>query len=192
LHRDIKKGEQKLTQDNLPSQERVNPENNDKKRKSSKKKIILIIMLVIVVIAGAAGISYAQKMKHFRNDGPLFFMMERISKELNLDDKQKADLQKIRDEIKTKMESKKQDRQKDMTDFENLFKQNSISKDELKQLVQKRDLEREEMRDFYMDEFIKFHALLTPEQRQKAIDKMHEMKDKKHKSNHEDKLPPNN
>lgn len=182
-----------MTTDNIPPQEGVNPENNRKKKWSSRRKIILSVILVIIIITGIAGVSVAQKMRQFRHDGPLFFMMERMSKELNLDDKQKAEMDKIRDEIKAKMESKRQDKKKDMTDFENLFKQNSINKDELKQLVSKHEQDREEMKDFYMDEFIKFHALLTPEQRQKAVDKMHEMKDKREKFfNHDDKLPPNN
>lgn len=182
-----------MAQENMPPNEGLNPENNNNKKRFSKRRIILSILIVVVIIAGAAGISFAQKMKQMRDNGPLFFMMERISKELNLDDKQKADLNKIHDEIKAKMESKKQDREKDMTDFENLFKQNTISKDDLKTLVTKHDQDREEMRDFYMDEFVKFHDLLTPEQRQKAIDKMHEMKEKRSKfHNHEDKLPPNN
>lgn len=167
-----------MTQDNLPPQEVVNPENNKKKNRLPRKRLILTVVLTVVIVVSIAGIGFAQKMKDLRDNGPIFFMMEKISKELKLDDKQKAEMDKIHEEIKAKMESNKQSRQNDMADFENLFKQNSISKDELKLLVQKHEQKREEMRDFYMDEFIKFHAILTPEQRQLAIDKMHEMKNK--------------
>ncbi|RPI14759.1 MAG: periplasmic heavy metal sensor [Ignavibacteriae bacterium] len=182
-----------MAQDNLTGQENVNPVNTNTKKRFSKGRIILIVLLIFVIIAGAAGITFAQKIKQFRHDGPWMFMMGRITKELNLDDKQKAEMEKIREEIKAKMESNRQNRQNDMAEFENLFKQNSINKEDLKQLVDKREQKRDEMKDFFMDEFIKFHALLTPEQRLKAIEKMHEMKSKRDKFfNHEDKLPPNN
>ena len=183
-----------MADENINTTETVNPGNNNKKKGNpAAKRIIIGILLVVVIITGIAGIGFAQKIKQMRDKGPMFFMMERITKDLNLDDKQKAELEKIREEIKAKMETRKQDREKNFADFENLFKQDKINKEDLKLLIQKHEKNREEMKEFMMDEFIKFHALLTSEQKTKAIEKMHEMKYKRHKSfNHEDKLPPNN
>jgi protein CpxP len=167
-------------------------ENNAVKKSSKKRTLLISLLVVMVAFITIGGITFAQKMKHMRDDGPLFMMMERMSKDLNLTEQQKTEMDKIRDEIKTKMESKRESRKGDMKDFEDAFKQDNLDKQTLKQLMSKHDADREEMKDFYIDEFIKFHALLTPEQRQKAIDKMHEMRDKKHKSfDKDDKLPPN-
>jgi len=149
---------------------------NSKKR--SRKKLLLWGFIVFFVIAGAAGVTYAQKMKQFRDKGPMFFMMEQVVKDLNLTDQQKTDVDKIREEIKAKMESNKKDHESGMTDFENAFKQDKLDKETLKSIMQKREAKREEMKDFMLDELIKFHAILTPEQRTKAVEKVKEMREK--------------
>ena len=61
-------------------------------KKRSSKKLLLWGFIVFFVIAGAAGVGYAQKMKRFRDKGPMFFMMEKVVGELNLTDQQKADV----------------------------------------------------------------------------------------------------
>lgn len=168
-------------------------ENTAVKKSSKKRTLIISVLAVLVAFMAIGGITFAQKMKHMRDDGPLFMMMEKMSKDLNLTEQQKTEMDKIRDEIKAKMESKRENRKGDMKDFEDAFKQDNLDKQTIKQLMSKHDADREEMKDFFIDEFVKFHALLTPEQRQKAIDKMHEMRDKREKFfDKDDKLPPNN
>jgi periplasmic protein CpxP/Spy len=182
-----------MTQENIPPQGEINLQTDNKKKNTKKRRIIWGAVIVIFLITGIAGVGFAQKVKKMRDNGPMFFMMEKISKELNLNDNQKAEVEKIREEIKAKMESRKQDREKNFTEFENLFKQDKIDKESLKLLSQKHDQDREEMKEFMMDELIKFHAILTPQQRTLAVEKMHEMKDKRKGFFHrEDKLPPNN
>ncbi len=168
---------------------------NTKKR--SSKKLLLWGFIVFFVIAGVAGVSYAQKMKQFRDKGPMFFMMEKIVKDLNLTEQQKADVDKIREEIKAKRESMKKDHESGMTDFENAFKQDKLDKETLKSIMQKREAQREEMKDFMLDELIKFHAVLTPEQRTKAVEKVKEMREKgremfkkRHDKNDKFEIPP--
>jgi Spy/CpxP family protein refolding chaperone len=95
---------------------------------------------------------------------------------------------KIREEIKAKREEMKKNRESDKTDFENAFKQDKLDKETLKSIMKKRDAKNEEMRDFMLDELIKFHGILTPEQRTKAIEKMREMKQKM-RDKHEKKGP---
>lgn len=155
------------------------PENNLKtKRKVSSKKLLLWGLVITFLVAGTAGISFAQKVKQLKDKGPMFFMMNKFTDDLNLTDQQKADVEKIREEVKAKMEEKKKNRESNRTDFENAFKQDKLDKETLKSIMNKRDADREEMKDFMLDELIKFHALLTPEQRTKAVEKMHNMKDK--------------
>jgi Spy/CpxP family protein refolding chaperone len=42
-------------------------------------------------------------------------------------------------------------------------------------------MNRQEMKEFMMDEMIKFHAILTPEQRNKAADKMKNFHERRNK-----------
>jgi protein CpxP len=158
------------------------PENNLKtKRKVSHKKFLLWGLVITFLVAGTAGISFAQKVKQLRDKGPMFFMMKKFTDDLNLTDQQKTEVDKIREEVKAKMKDKKTTRESSKTDFENAFKQDKLDKETLKIIMQKRDAQREEMKDFMLDELIKFHDILTPEQRTKAVEKMQSMKDKKKK-----------
>jgi Spy/CpxP family protein refolding chaperone len=143
-----------------------------------KKKLFLWGFIIFFLIAGITGISIAQKVKKMRDGGPLMFMMEKITKDLNLTDQQKTDIDKIREEIKTKMESRKKDTQSGMDDFANAFKQDKLDKETLKAIEQNRESDRQDMKDFMMDELIKFHDILTPDQRNQVVEKMKKMKDK--------------
>ena len=111
--------------------------------------------------------------------------MGKVIKELDLNDNQKKEIDKIRDEVKAKMDENKQKREEDMKEFGNLFKQDNLDKEQLMTLAKKHETNREEMKSFFMDELIKVHAVLTPEQRSKAVEKLKELKDKRHKH-----LPP--
>ena len=161
-----------------------------KKRYSIFKRVSIVVLAVVIVVAGAGGISFAKKMKQLKDEGPRMFMLEKIVKDLNLTDAQKSQLQSIKDEIKAKMQSRKKDNSSGMSDFGDAFKQDKLDKETLKSIEQKYEANREEMKDFMMDELIKFHDVLTPDQRTQVVQKIQEMKDK-HMKDHKDK-PQNN
>jgi protein CpxP len=169
-----------------------NPEYIKRGGNKSKKKILLISLLAVILIVSVAGIGFANKFRHFREDGPLVFMMEKVTEGLNLSDQQKKDVQQIKDEVKAKMESKKSNRESGMSDFENAFRQDNLDKATLNSIAEKRQADREEMKSFMEDELIKFHSILTPDQRNKVADKVKDMRenhrfwdkdDKKHMEN---------
>jgi Spy/CpxP family protein refolding chaperone len=118
-------------------------------------------------------------------------MIEKVIKDLDLNDGQKKEMDIIHEEIKAKMESNKQNRDNDFNEFANLFKQDKLDKAQLTALADKHEGNREEMKSFFMDELIKVHDVLTADQRSKAVDKMKEMKEKFHNKNR-DKRPPEN
>ena len=84
----------------------------------------------------------------------------------------------------------KKDNSSGMSDFGDAFKQDKLDKETLKSIEQKHEANREEMKDFMMDKFIKFHDVLTSNQRAQVVQKIQDMKDK-HKKDHKDK-PQNN
>ena len=166
--------------------------------KYSKKKFFLWGFIIFFLVAGVTGIGIAQKIKKLRDGGPLMFMMNKITKDLNLTDQQKTDVDKLKDEIKAKMESRKKDKKDRLDDFGNAFKQDKLDKETLKSIDQQSDADRQEMKDFMMDELIKFHDILTPDQRSQVIEKMKEMRDKRkemfknHKKGDNFEIPPDN
>lgn len=156
-------------------------------RKKSKRRIALVLLLAVIIVVSVVGIGFANKMKHFRDDGPLVFMMEKMTEDLNLNDQQKKSVQDIKDEIKAKMESrKKADHESTMTEFENAFRQDNLDKTTLETIASKREADKQEMKSFFEDELIKFHGILTSEQRNKVADKMKDFR-QNHKDWHKDK-----
>ncbi|MDQ3022313.1 MAG: Spy/CpxP family protein refolding chaperone [Bacteroidota bacterium] len=113
-------------------------------------------------------------------------MIGMIVEKLDLSDNQKAQVEKIRDEIKAKRDLRKGIRENLMEDFANEFKKDNMDKSKLRELDQKREQSMQEMKDFMMDKLIEFHNLLTPEQRTKAVETMKEMKNKFHDSHDRD------
>lgn len=168
------------TEDTL--QENSEPAENTSKSKcfkSRKLKFIIPITIILILIISVCGIVKAQKkFGHGPGDGPGGFMLGMIVEKLNLTNDQKAQVEKIKDEIKAKMETKKDDRESMMQDFANEFLKDNMDKNRLQELDQKREQEMKENKDFMMDKMIEFHNLLTPEQRQKAVETMKEMKEK--------------
>lgn len=155
--------------------------NSKRSNRGRKRKIIIGVVLVMFIITGVAGFGFARGFydKH-RGDGPWGFMIGKIAGELDLNDQQKAEVEKIRDEIKAKMEANKQDRDNGMTEMEQMFRSDTFDKQKALDLMKQHDAKREEMRSFMLDEVAKFHGILTPDQRNKAVDKVKEFRQKKH------------
>lgn len=157
------------------------------KGRGRKKFVVIGAFLVLFIIAGAIGVGVAKnKVDKFREHGPFGFMMERIVKDLDLTAQQKTEVDKIREEVKAKMEEKKNSRKEQMDGYEQMFRSDYFDKQKALDLAKQHDAERDEMRSFFIEETAKFHAILTPDQRNKAADKMKEMRE--HKGKHgEDK-----
>lgn len=157
----------------------------EQKPKMGFNRFLLVYFVTSVLIIAIVGVGFTFKAKQFRDHGPFGVIMEKIVKELDLTDSQKQEIDKIRDEVKAKMEDQKKKREEGMSEFGNLFRQDKLDKEQLMSLSAKHDSQREEMKSFFIDELIKVHDVLTPEQRSKAVDKLKELKGK-----HEKRLPP--
>ncbi|MEO8664426.1 MAG: Spy/CpxP family protein refolding chaperone [Ignavibacteria bacterium] len=146
-----------------------------KPKKKSYKKFIIPLIVIALVLSSICGIVYAKK--KFR-DGPHGFMIEMLTKDLNLTENQKAQVERLKGEIKEKMEANKPDRTNDMDDLAIEFKKDQLDKNKLMELANKKDQNKEEMKEFMMDKLVEFHSILTPEQRSKVVENMKSMKDK--------------
>ncbi|MCC6864824.1 MAG: Spy/CpxP family protein refolding chaperone [Ignavibacteria bacterium] len=158
-----------------------NPPNNPPVKPSNSKRKILISIIVVFVITGIAALGFAKNFydNHRGGHDKVGFIIGKISKELDLNDEQKAEVEKIKIEIKAKMDENKQNRSQDAVEMENLFRSSSFDKTKALELSSKRDAERQEMKSFMIDELAKFHSILTPDQRNKAADKMKEFREKR-------------
>ena len=105
-------------------------------------------------------------------------MIGKMTEDLNLTESQKTDVEKMRQEIKAKFEANMDKRHDDAGSMEDLFRQDNLDKQQLENLRKKHEADREEMKSFMEDELIKFHNILTSDQRNKVADKMKDMHDK--------------
>ena len=155
--------------------------NIKKSGRGRKRKVIIGAVLVLFIITGVAGLGFARGFydKH-RGDGPWGFMIGKIAGELDLNDQQKSEVEKIKEEIKAKMEANRPDRENDMAVMEQMFRSDTFDKQKALEHFKQQDAKRDEMRNFMLDEAAKFHSILTPDQRNKAVDKMKEFRQKKH------------
>jgi len=166
---------------NNPEELNDQPSAENKKSKKSRKTIIVSVVLVLVIVTGIAGLGFAKGFydKH-RPHGPLGMIMEMAVKDLDLTDQQKNEVAKIKEEIQLKMDSKqKPDRKKDMDEMMEMFRGSTFDKQKALDMMKQKDAERDEMRNFMLDQTAKFHAILTPDQRNKAVDKMKEFREKR-------------
>ena len=158
------------------------PAVNKIKRTGRKRIIIIGTVVVLFLVMGIAGLGIAKGHhgKHRGGHGQLGFILGKIAKDLNLNEQQKAEVEKIKNEIKAKKDAMRESRKTDADEMERMFRGDSFDKQKAIDLEKKRYQEREEMKTFMVDQLAKFHAILTTEQRNKAADKMKEFRERKH------------
>ncbi len=154
---------------------------SESKKPRRRKRIIIASIIVFFLVTGIAGLGFTKGFydNHRGDGGPMRFIMEMVINDLDLNEQQKAKVEKIKSEIKAKMDSKKENKQKDMTEMEQMFRSDNFDKTKALEISKKHDANREEMKSFTIDQMAKFHSILTTEQRNKAADKMKEFREKR-------------
>jgi Spy/CpxP family protein refolding chaperone len=129
---------------------------------------ILGLLAVFVLFSGCSG------SRGHSIEGKATKITNNISKKLDLTESQKVELNRIKDEVVGKIRSKEnvEQRKELRTAFFDLFKGDSLTKEQLMALNQKKEASHKEMREFLMDKLVQFHNMLTPEQRVKFVELM--------------------
>ncbi|MEZ4689794.1 MAG: Spy/CpxP family protein refolding chaperone, partial [Ignavibacteria bacterium] len=138
-------------------------------------KLKFIIPAIIAAILLTTTFSIVMAKKKFA-DGPNGFMLGMLINKLDLNETQKAQAEKIRDEIHARMQTNMNDNQTIREDLASEFAKDNLDKSDLMALDQKRQQEMNDDKEFMMEKMIEFHNILTPSQRQKAADLMKDTK----------------
>src|SRR4030095_5363347 len=130
-------------------------QNEVQKSKPKVNKFLFAYFIGTIVIFAVVSLGFATHIagakdyyRSFRDHGPFGFMIEKVIKDLDLNDGQKKEMDIIHEEIKAKMESNKQNRDNDFNEFANLFKQDKLDKAQLTALADKHEGNREEIKSF--------------------------------------------
>lgn len=127
-------------------------------------KIFSIALIAIFAISNCRHRSMEQRAE---------WVVKKISSDLSLDDKQKAELQRIKKEI---LDKKKELDVKLIP--EEIVEQVRVAQfDEAKvnKAFETTGIKRDQMRIFMVKKFSEFHAVLTPDQRNKLADRITEL-----------------
>ncbi len=106
-------------------------------------------------------------------------MNKRIASKLDLDESQQASLEAITAEFKAKMTEIHAGSKERRIQVANLIRQDVIDRVAVDQMIAERRDKILELADLAVDRLIAFHAVLTPEQREKIADHIKSRADKK-------------
>ncbi len=134
--------------------------------------------LAIGLIGLAAGVLFAGCRHHRSMEDRADWMANRVSSKLDLDDKQEQTLSRIKDELVSKHKSQAAERARLATDAETLIRSAQMDKAKVKELQTRHQALHGEMETLLAEKIIEFHAVLKPEQRNKAADILRDFREK--------------
>jgi Spy/CpxP family protein refolding chaperone len=135
------------------------------------------LLIALIIIVGAMSISSCARKWH-TPEKRAEWMVKKISKELDLNDDQKAKLNKIKDEIMAKRQEFKGMRTEISDEVISQFKSDKIDEAKLNQLFDSKADKMKEMKSFMISKLVEFHSILTLEQRNKFAEKIGKFRSK--------------
>ncbi len=144
-------------------------------------KILVVGLLLFAFVVGAFFMSGCHRRASvFHRASPekrAEWVVKRLSSELDLNENQKKEVNRIKDEILAKRKDFKVDHQQMYETVLSQVKGESVDEARLNQLFQDKETQFKEMRGFMISKFAEFHKVLTPVQREKLASKMNEFHD---------------
>ena len=138
-----------------------------------KKRILALGLIGLAMGAVFAGCRHHRSMEDKAN-----WVTNRVSSKLDLDDKQEQTLDRIKTELVAKYKSQAAERARLGTDIEALVRSAQIDKAKVKELQTRHQALHSEMEGLLAEKIVEFHAVLKPEQRNKAADIFRDFREK--------------
>jgi Spy/CpxP family protein refolding chaperone len=126
----------------------------------SKKFIIIAMAAIAALILGGCSRTPEQRAED---------MVKYLASELKLDDSQKAQFEKIKDEFLIKRPDMIKMQEETVREANDLMRSAEIDKTRLNTLVDKNQTQANDMMRFVAAKFTEIHDMLTPEQREKLV-----------------------
>ena len=120
---------------------------------SSYKKWIVLAALFIFITAGIGTYAFA-KMHRFHEDGPLGFLIDRLTDGLDLSKDQKEQVERLKTTIKEKRDSQRDTKNNGFDELISSFKNNDLDRNKLNDWDQKRSAKEQEMKEFAKDKIL--------------------------------------
>jgi protein CpxP len=148
-------------------------------------KITLItgVILTVLIILAACRSKISHCWAHGDPEKRAKWICNKITSELDLDDAQKVQLNRIKEEILAKHREFKSESKQDehVQRFLTEVTKDSLDRNFLLEVTDEKMRQLDEMRAFLVDKLVEFHAMLTPEQKEKLTEKITEFHETYHK-----------
>jgi periplasmic protein CpxP/Spy len=132
------------------------------------KKSKIIIGAVLVAVAGLVCFGFVQAYAQFSSpDERIAYVIQKITEKIALDPQQQAELENIADALKEKAAEMKAGKTQIHKQLAALARQEQLTTGELEALFAQKREQLDSMADFIGEQFVRFHAMLSPEQREK-------------------------
>jgi len=126
----------------------------------SNKFIIMALTVIAVLVLSGCYRTPEQRAEH---------MVKHLAAELKLDDSQKAQLEKIKDEFLVRRPDMTKMREETIKEANDLMRGAEIDKTRLNALLDKNQTHMNDIMRFVFAKFTEIHDMLTPEQREKLV-----------------------
>lgn len=142
------------------------------------KKVIGLIVMTVAIL----GLSVSCKNKNPEQRAS--FIVKKIERKLDLNEKQKEKLNKIKDKILALHKEKQSTKEDFHKDVKKLLTQDRISEVEVKSLLDRKRNHIDQLLPEVLPELIDFHASLDLEQKEKMVKFVEKMTTRRHGKKH--------
>ena len=139
--------------------------------------LFITACLILVFLTSMVGCHHCKTMLCGREEfkDRIEMMTKKLSKELDLTNEQKNQLNVIKDEMIVKLSERKKHMAEMFTAIREETQKDSIDQRRLVKLFDGRKQSGEDMHKFMLQKFVEFHGMLTKEQRSKLNDLIEKM-----------------
>src|SRR5208337_410898 len=143
----------------------------------TKRLVIVAVIAALAtagVIFGVNALRYQYKKRYIWGEPEkrAEYIVNKLTRKLDLTKDQQEKVNKIKDEILARTKNIRNDRAALREELTSLIKSEKLTKDMVDKFIDKRKSKMDEIRPFFVEKFIEFHNILTPEQRAKLADKL--------------------
>jgi Spy/CpxP family protein refolding chaperone len=139
------------------------------------KKFLAGAVLVTLIVTGIAAFGFTMNIISKFKDDPYGVLIDKVASDINLNDQQKHEVNKIKDEVNAKLENRKIKHIKRGAEIEKLFRNDNFDRSAALTVANLQEKENRDIAVYMVDQLEKLHGLLTSEQRNNAVDKVKEL-----------------
>lgn len=149
------------------------PEQFDYKRNNNSSwKLIKGTMLLVITLTAAAAVGFTMKKITNLIDDPYGALIEQVASEIDLNEQQKQEIIKIKDDAASKIENREIHHVTGGKQIESIFRADNFDRSKALDVANLQDADNRDIAVYMVDQLEKVHNLLTSKQRNDAVDKI--------------------